>query len=48
MTAREIGQCLGITERTVALHKDRMKGRLAVGSIVALVNLMARSGFRGA
>ena len=48
MTAREIGQRLGITERTVAFHKDRMKERLGVDSTVALVNLMARSGFRGA
>jgi len=43
LTAREIGQRLGITERTVAFHKDRMKERLGVDSTVALVNLLARS-----
>ena len=47
MTAREIGQRLGITERTVAFHKDRMKERLGVDSTVELVNMLVRSEYRG-
>jgi DNA-binding NarL/FixJ family response regulator len=47
MTAREIGQRLGITERTVAFHKDRMKERLGVDSTVALVNMLVRSEYQG-
>ncbi|MEY4608250.1 MAG: hypothetical protein RL625_467 [Gemmatimonadota bacterium] len=43
LTAREIGQRLGITERTVAFHKDRMKERLGVPTTVELVRLLARS-----
>lgn len=46
MTAREIGRRLGITERTVAFHKDRMKERLGVSSTVELVNLLVRSEYR--
>jgi len=39
LTAKEIGTQLGISERTVAFHKDQMKQRLGARSTIEVVNL---------
>jgi len=40
----EIARRLGITERTVAFHKDNLRKRLGVHSAVAMVDLLRRAG----
>jgi DNA-binding CsgD family transcriptional regulator len=44
LTAKEIGARLGISERTVSFHKDQMKQRLGVRSIIEMVNHFLNAG----
>jgi DNA-binding NarL/FixJ family response regulator len=44
LTAREIGNRLGVRERTVTTHLARIYGKLGVGSRLAAIRLAAQSG----
>jgi two-component system response regulator DevR len=44
LTARQIGERLGVRERTITTHLGRIYGKLGVGTRVAAVRLAARSG----
>jgi DNA-binding NarL/FixJ family response regulator len=43
-SAKQIAAQLGISERTVAFHKDQLRKRLGVASPVEMVTLLQRSG----
>ena len=44
LTARQIGERLGLRERTVTTHLGRIYGKLGVGTRVAAIRVAARSG----
>jgi len=43
-SASEIAERLGISERTVAFHKEKLRERLGVQSAIAMVDLLRRAG----
>jgi len=44
LTARQIGERLGVRERTVTTHLGRIYGKLGVGTRLAAIRAAARSG----
>jgi len=48
LTAREMAERLGVSERTITTHLGRIYGKLGVGSRLAAVRLAVRSGLVGA
>jgi DNA-binding NarL/FixJ family response regulator len=44
LTAREMAERLGVSERTITTHLGRIYGKLGVGSRLAAVRLAVRSG----
>jgi DNA-binding NarL/FixJ family response regulator len=46
LSAKQIASRLGISERTVNFHKDRMKHRLGVKTTIEAVNLLRVEGIR--